>query len=142
MPAHAVCVCERAALTRRPRCQWPLAWRWYKRRLSDGLSLRRAPRRPPTPRLDKLRCETSRRCAGPCPGFVPIGLMRVQPRRWGKHRCYVRKGSRQRGCTRGVNHLFLPLFRVPERGNAARFSNTAKPMMWGRPCLLLGFSGL
>ena len=29
-------VCERAALARRPRCQRPLAWRWYKRRLSDG----------------------------------------------------------------------------------------------------------
>ena len=31
-----VCVRERAALTRRPRCQRPLAWMWHKRRLSDG----------------------------------------------------------------------------------------------------------
>ena len=33
-----VCVRARegAALTRHPRCQRPLAWRWHKRRLSDG----------------------------------------------------------------------------------------------------------
>ena len=70
--------------------------------------------------MDKFRCETSRRCAGPRPGFVPVGLTRAQPRRWGKHRYYVRKGSRQRGCAVEC-HRRVPFFRVPERAKCCPF---------------------
>ena len=130
-----VCVCERAALTRRPRCQRPVAWRWYKRRLSDGPL---CPEEAPTLRLGKLRREALRRCAGPCPGFVPIGIMRAQPRCWGKRRCSVRKGLRQRGCiARCVWLSFVPLLGCPKGRNAARFANAANTVLWGRPCLAL-----
>ena len=130
-------MCTACSVNAAPKMPKALAWRWYTRRLSDGLSLRRAPRRPPTPRLGKFRCETSRRCAGPCPGFVPIGLMRVQPRRWGKHRYYVRKGSRQRGCAVECVIDGCPFSGCPKGRNAARFSNTANTVLWGRPCLAL-----
>ena len=130
-----VCALERAALTRRPRCQRPLAWRWRTRRLSGGPL---CPEEAPHPALGQLRCEALRWCAGPCPGFVPIGIMRAQPRCRGKHRCAVRKGLRQRGCiARCVWLSLLPFLGRPSGRNAARFANTAKTVLWGRPCLAL-----
>ena len=123
-----VCVRERAALTRRPRCQWPLAWRWYKRRLSDGPL---CPEEAPHPALGQasvrslmvvcwpmpwLRANRDHACSAPLLGEASL----LRPKGLAATRAY-----------RGVCHGRVPFSGCPKGRNAARFSNTAKTVLWG-----------
>ena len=113
-------MCMRAcSVNAAPKMPTALAWMWHKRRLSDEPL---CPEEAPALRLDKLGREALRWCAGPCPGFVPIGIMRAQPRCWGRRRCSVRKGLRQRGCVaRCVWLSLLPFLGVPARAKCCPF---------------------
>ena len=130
-----VCVCERAALTRRPRCQWPLAWRWHKWCLSDGPP---CPEEAPHPALGQAWARSLTVVCWPTPWLRANGARACSALPLGESFLLCPKRLAAARVSRGVCHRGGPFFGgCPKGQNAARFANTAKTVLWGRPCLAL-----